>query len=105
MTSKTFETPAGDVTMEVASGVTAIDWRAKTVQAAMLRALLDAEWGGNDGEAAACPGCIQVRAVGHVGCFLDEALTAAGYPSAGSRDRARRDLQRVIDSCRLPWRA
>jgi hypothetical protein len=77
------------------------DQRLKAIEAVplMVRTLLQVEWIDVD-QGEGCPGCSRLRATPESddphepGCCVDEALKAAGYPDAASRDKARKDLQR-----------
>jgi hypothetical protein len=70
----------------------------------LVKALLSIEWQHNGGGTLTCSGCgswtfrpVHVRpenTLDKVGCYVDEALTAAGYPDQESREAGRAVIAR-----------
>lgn len=84
---------------ETWDSVNAIDPLGDSPESKLVKALLSVEWRKNGGGTITCPGCgswtfnpRHVRpeqTMDKIGCYIDEALTAAGYPDHDSREAGR----------------
>jgi hypothetical protein len=79
--------------------MTPIDPLSDSPEGKLVKALLSIEWHRNGGGTLTCQGCgswtfspIHVKptqTMDRVGCYVDEALTRAGYPDHESREHGR----------------
>jgi hypothetical protein len=97
-------------TMSANGQLMKIDPLGDSPESKLVKALLSIEWRRHGEGTLTCQGCgswtfkpTHVRAeqvMDNIGCYVDEALTAAGYPDQDSREKGREIIRKAVTAYR-----